>query len=103
MGVRRHARIASSLTEARDPILTREVCVRGENTRYCIQCSIVSLYSNRPSYFLHPSSGASLLPMVQVSTGYDLRQRKGITKKETAFDLTSSSNATQLQHFTHKR
>ena len=82
MGVRRHARIASSFTEARDPILTREVCVRGQNTRYCIQCSIVSLYSNQPSYFLHPSIGASLLPMIQVSTGYDLRQRKGITKRQ---------------------
>jgi len=45
MGVRSHARIASLLTEARDPILTREVCVRGENTRYCVQCSIVSLQS----------------------------------------------------------
>jgi len=88
MGVRRHARITSSFTEARDSILTREVCVRGENTRYCVQCSIVILHSYQPSYFLHPSIGASLLPMIQVSTGYD-RQRKGLTK-ETEFHLTSS-------------
>jgi hypothetical protein len=33
MGVRRHARIASSLKEARDLILTREVCVWEERTR----------------------------------------------------------------------